>query len=921
MFKFIFTLIGILIAVGCAHTEKKTAATYGLPASNLTKEEAELRSSFISDVQYNLQYFFTEGGSTFKGIETLKFVAAKNTERLTLDFYYGKILNIKLNGLPLPYKYDNLKIELASAIYAAGANTLEVEFERDFSKTGNGLVRFQDPQDKKVYIYSQFEPFDANKAFIAFDQPDLKATFELKVTAPESWTVISAMRESSIEKTADKNSVWTFPISPKMSTYAFSVIAGPFAKWESKAGNIPLRLFARQTLAPYVQPQEWFTTTQKGLGFFQKYFATPYPYQKYDQIICPEFSFGAMENIGAVTFTEKFISRGKKSEEEKNDLADTILHEMAHMWFGNLVTMKWWNDLWLNESFATYMSAVAMDNLVDSQKVWRDFNTMKGWAYFEDQLSTTHPIEAKAKSTGDALANVDGITYAKGASVLKQLNFLLGDEKFQKGLQLYFQRNAWKNAELKDFMSALSEASQRELKEWQKLWLQEAGVNTLEARFTCEGDKIQKLEVLQTAPQNFNFQRPHKLQVVLLDKKTTKVTKNKKTEFVNSLVLGKVLTTEISGKNTEINEAKGLVCPQAAYANYNDYAYAKVKLDEKSLEAVKNNIASIEPPFLRQMLWASLWDMVRDAQMNVLEYYYLALRQGLEVEKDPRILRNLVMNMTGRRENSASVLTYIPRELSNERPEYKDLLERIEDVTWRRLKEAPAGSEEQFIWFEAFASVAETKMALDNVKSLLDKRIQLAGFPLDQDQRWELVHRLSRAGHKEANEYAEKEAAKDTSHFGRIEALAAKSLIPDWSNKSKLIADLKNPHSDLSFQQKTTIMRSLFPRNQMDLKEKYAGQFYDDMIFVNGNQDPELAARFTMLSPDECRIKNVSGMKSFVEKNKLEPAVEKALRGQVEEGERCMKIIALARQGYKPADLPMDPAPKGRKKHKKKRRK
>ncbi len=915
MLKSIFAAFAFIVLASCAHTEKKAVSTHGLPPSNLTKEEAELRASFISDVQYNLQYVFTEAGTTFKGIETLKFMAAKNTERLTLDFYYGKILNIKLNGLPLPYKYDNLKIELASATYAAGANTLEVEFERDFSKTGNGLVRFQDPQDKRVYIYSQFEPFDANKAFVSFDQPDLKATFDLKVTAPESWTVISAMRESSVDKAADKNSVWTFPTTPKMSTYAFSVIAGPFTKWESKAGNIPLRLFARQTLAPYVQAQEWFNTTQKGLIFFQKYFATPYPYQKYDQIICPEFSFGAMENIGAVTFTEKFISRGKKSEEEKNDLADTILHEMAHMWFGNLVTMKWWNDLWLNESFATYMAALGMDNIGYSNKVWRDFNTMKGWAYFEDQLSTTHPIESKAKSTGDALANVDGITYAKGASVLKQLNFLLGDEKFQKGLQLYFQRNAWKNAELKDFMAGLSEASQRDLKDWQKLWLQEAGVNTLEARFTCEGDKLQKLEILQTAPDSYNFQRPHKLQVALLDKKTVK---NKKTT-TTSLVLGKVLTTEINGKSTEVTEAKGLTCPQAVYANYNDYAYAKVKLDEKSLESLKTNIASIEPAFLRQMVWTSLWDMVRDAQMNVLEYYYLALRQGLEVEKDPRILRNLVMNMTGRRENSPSVLTYIPRELSNEKPEYKDLLERIEDVTWRRLKEAPAGSEEQFIWFEAFASVAETKMALDNVKSLLDKRIQLAGFPLDQDQRWELVQRLTRAGHKDAQEYADKEAAKDTSHFGRIEALAAKSLLPDWSNKAKLIADLKNPHSDLSFQQKTTIMRSLFPRNQTDLKEKYSGQFYDDMVYVNGNQDPEIAARFTMLSPDECRSKNVSGMKSFVEKTKLEPAVEKALRGQVEEGERCMKIIALARQGYKAPELPQDPAPK-RKLRKKKRR-
>lgn len=908
------SLLLIAVFIGsCAHTEKRVTNADTLPAFNLTKEEAELRASFISDVQYNLQYTFSDEGTSFKGLETLKFHAAKNTEKLGIDFYYGKILSIQLNGLPVPYHYNNTKIEIGSAIYAAGANTLIIEFERDFSKTGNGLVRFQDPQDKRVYLYTQFEPFDANKAFPSFDQPDLKATFDLKVTAPAAWTVISTMRETKVDKDG-KSSVWTFPTTPKISTYAFAIIAGPFAKWESKAGTIPLRLFARQSIAPYVQPTEWFSTTQKGLAFFQKYFATPYPYEKYDQILIPEFSFGAMENIGAVTFGETFISRGKKSEEEKYELADTILHEMAHMWFGNLVTMKWWNDLWLNESFATYMSTVAVDQSTDFKKAWRDFFAMKSWAYHEDQLSTTHPIESGAKSTGDALANIDGITYAKGASVLKQLNFLLGDEKFQKGLQLYFQRNAWKNAELKDFMAALTEVSQRDLKAWQKVWLQEAGVNTLQAQFTCEGDRLQKLEVIQTAPEQNKFQRSHKIQIVLLDKKTVKKT--------TTLTLGKTFTVEVSGPSTEIAEAKGLVCPQAVFANFNDYAYAKVKLDEKSLEAVKNNIDSIEPAFLRQMLWASLWDNVLDAQMNVLEYYYLALRQGLEIEKDPQILRSLIMNMKGHRENSASVLTYLPKELSNEKPEYKDLLERIEDVAWRRLKLAPANSEEQHIWFEAFADVAETKMALDNVIALLTNRVQLPGFALDQDQRWQLVKRLARAGHKDAAMYADKEAAKDPSHFGKIEALAAKSLLPDWSNKSKLITDLKDPKSSLTYQQKTTIMRSLFPRNQADIKEKYSNQFFDDMAYVNSSQDPDIAAHFAELAPDECRTKNITSIKTFVDKTSLEPFVAKELRGQIEQGERCVKIIALARQGYKPAELPQDPAPKGKKKrYKKKRRK
>lgn len=916
MVKFIFSALTLAIVLGCAHTEKKATSSTSLPPNNLTKEEAELRASIVSDVQYNLDFTFTESGNTFKGVETINFKTSKNTERLTLDFYYAKIISLKLNGNPAAYRYNNLKIEFPSATYAEGNNTLVIEYEREFTKSGNGMTRFEDPQDKKVYLTTQFEPFDANKVFAAFDQPDIKATFELKVTAPSSWTVISTMRETKVDKDANKNSVWTFPHTPKISTYAFAILAGPYAKWESKAGNIPLRLFARQSLAPYVNQQEWFGTTQKGLAFFAKYFGYPYPYQKLDQILVPEFTFGGMENIGAITYNEKFLSRGKKSELERFNQADVILHEIAHMWFGNLVTMKWWNDLWLNESFATYLSFLALaDTQPEFKNVWRNFYTMKGWAYFEDQLSTTHPIESKAQNTGDAFANIDGITYAKGASVLKQIHFLLGDEKFQKGLQLYFQRNAWKNTELKDFMAALSEASNRDLKEWQKMWLQEAGVNTLEARWNCDGGKIQKLEILQTAPADYNVLRTHKLQIALFDKKVGKAPAKKSEPTPISFPLAKVLSVEINGKSTGVIEAKGLTCPAAVYPNYNDHAYAKVKLDEKSLEALKANVAGIETPFVRQMVWVSLWEMVREAQMNVLEYYYLALRQGLQVEKDPDILRNLINNMIGRRESNVAVLNYLPRELSNEKPEYKDLLERIEDVSWRRLKEAPAGSEEQSIWFDSFSAVAETKMALDNVIALLDRRVQLPGFVLDQDKRWRLVRRLARAGHRDAEAYAQKESIKDNTHFGKIEALAAKSLIPDWSNKEKLIADLKNPKSDLSYEQKEVIMRTLFPRNQVELKEKYANQFYEDMAYVNNNQDVEIASSFTALAPDECRTKNITALKSFVTRTKLEPVVQKELKGRVEEGERCVKIIALARQGYKPPDLPMDPAPKRKKRY------
>jgi aminopeptidase N len=370
-----------------------------------------------------------------------------------------------MNGNPAPVEKNSTYLLLPAAFLIRGPNLIKISFRTKMVTNGMGLHRFVDPADGAIYIHTQFEAFAAHKFMPCFDQPDLKSSLQLQVSAPKSWTLISTTREIRIEPRGDFR-LWTFPETPAISTYLFSLHGGPFTVWQDSFQGIPLRLFARPSLAKYVHPGLWFRLTKQGLGFYNKFFSYRYPFQKYDQILAPEFSAGAMENVGAVTFSERFIHRGKLTRENEMSLADVLLHEMAHMWFGDLVTMRWWNDLWLNESFATYMSALTTSEATKYSEAWRDFFEMKGWAYYQDQLSTTHPIEGHVADTNDAFSSFDGITYAKGASVLKQMSRWLGAETFQKGVQFYMKTFAFKNTSLPDFIESLQKFSERDFRTW-----------------------------------------------------------------------------------------------------------------------------------------------------------------------------------------------------------------------------------------------------------------------------------------------------------------------------------------------------------------------------------------------------------------------------------------------------------------------
>ncbi|MDQ2988624.1 MAG: aminopeptidase N, partial [Pseudomonadota bacterium] len=531
-----------------------TAFAEALPprAANtyLTQADAAARSARIANVDYVLDFALT-GKETFSGTSTITFDLSDTTDPLTIDLDKATIGKLLVNGKAIAPQYNQFFITVQPQDLVKGRNTVVVSYQRLHSTNGEGLHRMVDPVDGRVYTYSQFEPAAAHQMFALFDQPDLKATYQLTVTAPADWQVVSMMRESGVQADpAGKR--WTFPQSKKLSAYNFSLHAGPYKVWEDGSGKYPMRLFARQSVASQVSPADWFKYTKQGLVFFEQYFGVPYQFEKYDQLLVPDFLYGAMENAGAVTFAEKgFLFKAEMSDSQRARLASVIMHEMAHQWFGDLVTMKWWNGIWLNESFASFMGTMATAEATEFKNAWQDFYAdHKQNAYAADQSLSTHPIEVPVPSTANAFDNADAITYYKGASTLMQLRHLLGADVFRKGVHNYLVKYAYKNAQLDDFIGSLGEAAGRDLGPWTQQWLYNAGVNTVAAKYSCANGKINSFIVQQSAPgAELRTLREQRVQVA-----TFKLVGGK-------LALAKNVAITYAGATTKVPTLAGSACP------------------------------------------------------------------------------------------------------------------------------------------------------------------------------------------------------------------------------------------------------------------------------------------------------------------------------------------------------------------------
>ena len=732
-----------------------------MPGENLTRQEASDRAAIVDTESYDITLDLTVGDEVFRSTTTVKFSATEGASTF-IDHISRTVHSVTLNGVELdPAEVnDGVRIQLPNL---AATNELTVVSDALYMNTGEGLHRFVDPVDGEVYLYTQFEVPDSRRVFAVFEQPDLKAEFGFNVIAPANWKVVSNQPSPEPEVDGGKG-IWRFQRTPRISSYITALVAGPYKEFRdelvsSDGRTIPLGVYCRESLAQYMDADYIFETTKRGFEFFEKHFDVPYPFDKYDQLFCPEYNMGAMENAGCVTFTEAYIFRSKVTDAIKERRVVTVLHELAHMWFGDLVTMKWWNDLWLNESFAEWSSTLATAEATEWTGAWTTFQALeKTWAYRQDQLPSTHPIVAEIRDLDDVQVNFDGITYAKGGSVLKQLVAWVGIESFMQGLSSYFKKYAWGNTVLADLLAELEAASGRELTEWSKLWLETAGVNTLRPVITTDADgKIEKLVIEQTAPEDYPTLRPHRIALGFYNRGERGFERTERFEF------------DIDGAETEIAEVAGKQRPELILLNDDDLAYAKIRLDDESWQAAWNGVSDIADPLARALVWGAAWDATRDGEIAARDYVELVL-QHIHAETESTTLRSALAQL------GQAARTYVDPAIR------AATITRVGDRLLELARGAEAGSDAQFQFTTAFAGLASTDEHVAALTALKNGDEKLSGLEIDTDLSWLLLGGLVLNGAAGEAEIAAAHEADNTAN-GAQAAARLRATIPTTEAK------------------------------------------------------------------------------------------------------------------------------------------
>ncbi|AJE40704.1 aminopeptidase N [Streptomyces nodosus] len=817
-----------------------------MPGTNLTREEAQQRAKLLTVDSYEIDLDLSDaqsggtspagdgenGGGTYRSVTTVRFDVAEGsasgggTESF-IDLVAPAVREVTLNGDPLdPAEvFKDSRIALPGLL--EGRNVLRVVADCAYTNTGEGLHRFVDPVDQQAYLYTQFEVPDARRVFACFEQPDLKATFQFTVKAPEGWTVVS-----NSPAPAPENDVWVFEPTPRISTYITALIAGPYhsvhSVYEKDGQSVPLGIYCRPSLAEFLDADAIFEVTRQGFEWFQEKFDYAYPFKKYDQLFVPEFNAGAMENAGAVTIRDQYVFRSKVTDAAYETRAETILHELAHMWFGDLVTMEWWNDLWLNESFATYTSIACQAYHPQSRwpHSWTTFaNSMKTWAYRQDQLPSTHPIMAEINDLDDVLVNFDGITYAKGASVLKQLVAYVGMDDFFAGVQAYFKQHAYGNTRLSDLLGALEQTSGRDLKTWSRKWLQTAGINVLRPQIETDADGVitsfavrQEAPALPAGAKGEPTLRPHRIAIGLydLDPDSGKLVR---------AADGRI-ELDVDGELTAVPQLAGRRRPAVVLLNDDDLSYAKVRLDEGSLAVVTEHLGDFESSLPRALCWASAWDMTRDGELATRDYLSLVL-SGIGKESDIGVVQSL------HRQVKLAVDLYAA-------PSAREaLLTRWTDATLAHLRSAEPGSDHQLAWARAFAATARTPEQLDLLEGLLDGTGTVEGLAVDTELRWAFVERLAAVGRFDEAEIAG-ELERDRTAAGERHAATARAARPAPEAKEEAWASVVESDK-LPNAVQEAVIAGFVQTDQRELLASYTEKYFAAVKGVWDSRSHEMA--------------------------------------------------------------------------------
>ena len=777
---------------------------------NITRKEAIERASLISDPVYRVSLELDGKGDTFSCFASIDFKSKENSNSW-IDLVSPHVESIWLNGEELNVKevFDGTRIKLQKL---KQDNQLKIKAQCSYMNTGEGLHRHIDPVDSEVYIYTQFEVPDCRRVFPVFEQPDIKGVLNLTVKAPSNWTIISNTETPEPKNIENNFSIWTFAQTPKMSSYLYAICAGPYAKkldiYEGKFGSYPLAIFVRPSLSQFLDHEEIFEVTKQGFKWFEDKFQIGYPFKKYDQVFVPEFNAGAMENVGCVTFRDEYIFRSRTTRTAYESRANTILHELAHMWFGDLVTMKWWNDLWLNESFAEWAAHWASSGATQYNEAWTLFHVQrKAWAYRQDQLPSTHPIAANMPDLDSVYENFDGITYAKGASALRQLVAWVGEENFLKGLKNYFEKHAWKNTELKDLLIELSNSSGRELDSWSKIWLESSGATLLRPEIEVDANNsITKLTINQEPPSSppglDPVLRPHRLALGVYEKQGEKLVRIKRIEV------------DVVGAKTIIKELEGIKRPDLLLVNDDDLTYAKIRLDSHSLNTATKEIASIESSLSRALIWGAVWDMVRDAEVGTGKYLDLVLA-GIEKETDIGLVQQVLMQC-----RSAIDVFADRKNRKNYNIKLATGLEKLINL-------ANPGSDRQLALVRTFSAVATTEEQVAKVSQILDGLLKIEGLVVDTDLRWALLRRLVVVG-KRGEKDIEEELKKDDTVMGREHAAGAKAAMPSLEAKKKAWDQVIN-NVNLTNSELHSILAGISYMDHEEVLKNFVDKYFDSV--------------------------------------------------------------------------------------------
>ena len=732
-----------------------------MPGTNIKQVEAAERSSLIKVSSYSIDLDLTTGAENFRVKTTVKFAGLKPGATTYIDCVGSKVISAKLNGSDFDPQFDGETIYLPAL---AADNVLEIEHDGVYSNSGEGLHRFVDPADDEVYLYTQFETGDARRMYACFDQPDQKATFTISTITPKHWEVISNYGVESTKELDGDRKFTQFAESQVIATYVTAIVAGAYTSVHDEykgEKTIPLGIYARKSFFKYVDAENIFEVTKQGFAYFEKTFGLAYPFGKYDQIAVAEYNWGAMENVGCVTFHEDvLIFRSKVTERNYVSRATTIHHEMAHMWFGDLVTMKWWEDLWLNESFAEWASYQSVSESTKYTEAWTEFNSLrKSWAYRVDQLTTTHPIATEMEDLDAVRTNFDGISYAKGASVLQQLVAHVGRDNFIKGLRLYFAKHQYGNTTLKDLIDQLEAASGRDLTPWVSTWLRTAGVNTLRPVIEVAGDSYKSISIKQEAPLmpiGSKELRPHRLHVGLFDINAGKLTRRTSVEL------------DVVGALTEVTGLSGQKVADLILINDKDQTYAKLRFDDRSITTMKSHLGTLDDSLARGLIWASLWDSCRDGELSTTDYIAIAL-SALKTESDISIVAATYLQI------DTAIWAYA-------KPANRDALRlQVADATEAMLSAAVAGSDHQMQFARAFANNAITPAHFEKLKAILNGSIN--GLVIDAEIRWYLFICGVKRGVFGPAEIAAESAQDNTAH-GKQYTAYANAATPTTEAKS-----------------------------------------------------------------------------------------------------------------------------------------